>query len=181
MITRSPTLLLRGCLAGVLANTLLLAVFVFVQEASSVQETSLPAKFRGEYENLKARAVKLMEDVERARVRPGSVDSEALSEVARASSNLSLEVKMYLSTRDIEFHQAGSDPLLQEGNPRVSERSGLLGIYYACQAIEKVLLAELDYQTSPHPKPDFVLRIQEKYKEEWKFADQVVSRSGFGN
>ena len=88
---------------------------------------------------------------------------------------------MFVSARDDEFHQSESAHLFHDGDTRMSERSALLGIYYACQAIEKTLLVELEYQGSPYLKPDFVQRIQEKYKEEWKLADQVVTKSGFGN
>lgn len=182
MSTHYSISLLRSGLTGITTiAALFLVMFFSLQEASGTHEASLPAQFRGEYENLKARFTNEMERVEGARIGRGVVDVQELSEIARAVKSLSVEVKMFVSARDDEFHQSGSAHLFQDGDTRMSERSALLGIYYACQAIEKTMLVELEYQGSSHLKPDFVQRIQEKYKEEWKLADQVVTKSGFGN
>jgi hypothetical protein len=182
MSTHYSTSLLRSGLAGIATIiALFLVVFFTLQEASGTLGASLPAQFRGEYENLKARFTNVMEKVEGPRIGRGVVDAQELSEIARAMKSLSIEVKMFVNARDDEFHQSGSAHLFHDGDTRMSERSALLGIYYACQAIEKTLLVELEYQGSPYLKPDFVQRIQEKYKEEWKLADQVVTKSGFGN
>jgi len=185
MSTHYSTSLLRSGLAGIATITaLLLVVFFTLQEASGTQGAGLPAQFRGEYENLKARFTNVMEKVEGTQIGQGVVDAQELSEIARAAKSISVEVKMFVRARDDEFHQsgsAGSAHLFHDADTRMSERSALLGIHYACQAIEKTLLVEMEYQGSPHLKPDFVRRIQEKYKEEWKLADQVVMKSGFGN
>jgi len=180
--TYYSTYLLRSGLAGIATIAALFLVVAFtLQEGSGAHGASLPARFRGEYENLKASFTNVMEKVEGTRIGRGVVDAQELSEIVRAAKSLSDEVKMFVSARDDEFHQSGSAHLFHDGDARMSERSALLGIHYACQAIEKTLLVELEYQWSPHLKPDFVQRIQEKYKEEWKLADQVVTKSGFGN
>lgn len=141
----------------------------------------MPARFRGEYENLKARFTNVMEKVEETRIRGGVVDAQELSEIARVAKNISFEVKLFVSAKDTELQRSGSAQLFHDGDTRMSERSALLGIHYACQAIEKTLLVESEYRESPYPKPDFVQHIQEKYKEEWILADRVVTKSGFGN
>ncbi|MBI3806973.1 MAG: hypothetical protein HY281_05580 [Nitrospirae bacterium] len=173
---------MRSGFAGIATITaLFLGVFFTLQGASGTDGASLPAQFRGEYENLKARFTNAMEKVEGPRIGRSVVDAQELSEIVRVAKSLSVEVKMFVSARDDEFHQSGSAHLFHDGDTRMSERSALLGIHYACQAIERTLLVELEYQESPHLKPDFVQRIQEKYKEEWKLADQVITKSGFGN
>lgn len=40
---------------------------------------------------------------------------------------------------------------------------------------------ESEYREGPYRKPDFVQHLQEQYIEEWKLADGVVTKSGFGN
>lgn len=182
MSSHDSTSLLRSGLAGIATiTTLFLAVFFTLQEASGAHGASLPAQFRGEYENLKARFTNVMEKVEGTRIGRGVVDAQELSEITRAVKSLSVEVKTFVSVRDDEFHQSGSAHLFHDGGMRMAERSALLGIYYACQAIEKTLGVELEYQGSPYLRPDFVQRLQDKYKEEWKLADQIVTKSGFGN
>lgn len=91
-----------------------------------------------------------MEKVEEARVGRGVVDAQELSEVARAAKSLSFEVKMFVSDNDAELHQSGSAHLFHDGETRISERTALLGIHYACQAIEKTLLVESEYQEGPY-------------------------------
>lgn len=156
-------------------------MFFTLQEASGIDGASPPARFRGDYENLRARFTNVMEKVEETRIGRGVVDAQELSDIARAAKSLSFDVKVFVRAKDAEFHQSGSAPLFHDGDKRISERSALLGIHYACQAIEKTLSVESEYQESPYLKPDFVLQIQEKYEEEWKLADRVVTKSGFGN
>lgn len=180
--THYRTSLLQSGLAGIATSTVLFLVVLFtLQEASGTDGATLPARFRGEYENLRARFTNMMEKVEETRIRRGLVDTQELSEIAGAAKSLSFEVKLFVSAKDAELHQSGAAQLWHDGDTRMSERSALLGIRYACQAIEKTLLVESEYQVSPYPKPDFLQHIQEKYKEEWKLADRVVRKSGFGN
>ena len=176
------TSLVRSRLNGIVSITALFLVMLFtLQEASGNYGASQPAQFRGEYENLKARFTNVMEKVEEARIGRGVVDVQELSEIARTAKSLSVEVKAFVSARDDEFHQFESAHLFRDGDTRMSGRSALLAIYYACQAIERTMLTESEYQGNSHLKPDFVQRIQERYKEEWKLADQIVTKSGFGN
>lgn len=180
--THSRTRLLQNGPAGIATSTVLFLVLFFtLQEASGTDGTSLPARFRGDYENLRARFTNVMEKVEETRIGRGVVGAQELSEIARAAMSLSFEVRMFVSAKDAELHESGAAHLFHEGDTRMSERSALLGIHYACQAIEKTLLVESEYQASPYLKPDFVQHIQEKYKEEWKLADGVVTKWGFGN
>src|SRR6185437_2650947 len=182
--THDRSSVLQSGPAGIATITVLfLVVFFTLQEASGTDGASLPARFRGDYENLRARFTNVIEKVEETRIGRGVVDAQELSEIARAAKSLSFEVKMFVSAKDAELHQSGAARLFHDGDTRMSERSALLGIFYACQAIETTLLVESEYQESPYHnyKPEFVQHIQEKYKEEWKLADQVVTKSGFGN
>lgn len=180
--TYHRTGLLRTGPAGITTSTVLfLAAVLTLQEASGADGASLPARFRGDYENLSARFTNVMEKVEKTGIERGIMDPQELSEIASAAKSLSFEVKALVSVKDAELHQSGAAHLFHDGDMRMSERSALLGIHYACQAIEKMMLVESEYREGPYRKPDFVRHLQEKYKEEWKLADGVVTKSGFGN
>ena len=86
---------------------------------------------------------------------------------------------MFVSDNDAELHQSGSAHLFHDGETRISERTALLGIHYACQAIERHCWWNRNIKGPILSQTLF--STYKKIQRRVEIGRPVVTKSGFGN
>lgn len=152
---------------------LILASLAFTLHAgpSFAGDSGKLAGFLQQYDRLKANTMALMDNARRTRLDGRASDRKPILELRREVMDFCFDVRKYLHERDMAANVKGIV---------FQERSNLLGLAYSCEAMEKMLEAEFDFQRGADKRSDLLIRIQGKYEEVWKLADSIAAAPAEG-
>lgn len=152
----------------------LLAVVVGLPPLAQAGETETGARYHAQYDDLSARVISLRQRIEKGRTTGAFHDLQAIAVLVQASHELTTKIHIHMNKTDAAIRRRQLNAK-RKGEPEpelaTPERAELLALRYASHALEQLLDAELDYQTSPPPRPEFLLTVIAKYDELWNLAD----------
>ncbi len=157
----------------------LLAVVVSWPPVAQADETETVARYHAQYGDLRARVISLRQRIEEGRTTGAFHDLQAIAVLVQASHELATKIHIHINNTDATIRRRQLNAKRKgEPGPELAtpERADLLTLRYASQALEQLLGAELDYQTSPPPRPEFLLTVIAKYDELWNLADAQRTR-----